>query len=97
MDGVQVQHVGSTAANTERGNLAHVNPDTVVWNLLAPQFKLVDPVLRSPGRVPIREDCVARPHSTNIKAAIGVLDKSICCDTSIEGRIPKMRLGLTMG
>jgi hypothetical protein len=29
MDGVQVQHVGSTAANTERGNLAH--PYDGIW------------------------------------------------------------------
>lgn len=73
MDRVQGKISSSAAADTERRDFAHVNPDAIKRNLAVPCSDLIRPVFDSLRVVPIRKHCIAGPHSANVEAAIRVL------------------------
>lgn len=53
--------------------------------------KFVGPEFTSLGMVPVSEDSIARPDSSNVNAAIGVLEPNIIGATSRVGIISKSR------
>ena len=89
MDRVQGEVVGSAAANTEGRNLVHVKPDTIECDILVPFHKLICPEGTGLGVVPIGKHGKSRPHSTNVLAAVRVLQEDIILVTASISVITK--------
>ena len=67
----------ATASDAEGRNLAHINPDTVEGHLLVVRHDLICPEFVGLGVVPVREDGISGPDSSNVLASIGVLQEDV--------------------
>lgn len=83
MGGVQVNRVGTTAANTEGGSFIHIHPDAVKCNVLMILYKLICPEIHRLGVVEVGEDRIARPNRANIRAAVRIFEPDIKLGTAV--------------
>lgn len=87
MNWVQSQVATPAAARTERRNLAHVDPCSIVSDFLVVLDHLIGPPSLCTLGQPVGEDCVSRPNSTNVEAAVGVPQERPGVVASLEGRV----------
>ena len=79
--------VASAASNAEGRDFTHIDPCTIIAGNPMVSGHLVNPPLLSAFGQPVREDSVSGPDSTDINAAIRVLQESSSFVSSFKDRI----------
>lgn len=82
MSRVQVNGVGTTAANTEGRSFIHIHPDAVKGYVLMIPYQLICPEIHRLGVVKVGEDRIARPNRANIRATIRIFEPDVKLGTT---------------
>jgi hypothetical protein len=83
MGGVQVNRVGTTAANTEGGSFIHIHPDAVIGDVLMILYQLICPEIHRLRVVEVGEDRIAWPNRSNIHAAVRIFEPDVKLGTAV--------------